>query len=375
MAMEQEKEELEEELELFGGGVRASDCRCWPSAGDLAFFRIVEAVFPVTDFRHPVVSPSQLLLGQYLAQCPIRGPRDVVACLCTAQLLVDFCRGAERLPGEAFLSVDALLNQAFPAKKSTSSNLDEAEKLDLAKRRVCPQMIKAGRCGVRSEHLDWLRKAKISKEAQPLSLTALRYDEDDTEDVSHVDNGVIVQSLLSLAQQLGHMAAISPVGDSLLQGIDAALQRAKGEEAKTISDVVSRDVKHVKASRKPMRLLDVQARAIKSIRPLFNENYKWTKDGHDPDRARAELKKLKRQAHRERKGVARELRKDAQFLAEQRETENQSRVSALRAERQRNFAELTNQAGEMNKAVREFGATGGGSRNVDMRGRRRQTRQ
>lgn len=56
-----------------------SDHRCWPSPGDFAFFRALSVVFPVTDFRHPVVSPAQLLLAQYLYTCPLRGRRDMVS--------------------------------------------------------------------------------------------------------------------------------------------------------------------------------------------------------------------------------------------------------------------------------------------------------
>ncbi|GBG31965.1 Nucleolar protein 14 [Hondaea fermentalgiana] len=289
------------------------------------------------------------------------------------KVLVDFCKGAERLPAEAFLVVDALLNQTFVPKRA-NTELGGDEEASLAKKRVCPQLVRAGRMGVRVKHLAWLRKARTASESAMLSLQFLRYMEEDTHDVSHVNCEAIVVALLSLASQLGDVGASSPSGDVLLQGIESALARASSSAGKSALQAVQRGIESVQRARKPMRLLDVKARAIQSIRPLYNENYKWTKDGHDPDRDRAELKKLKRQAHRERKGVARELRKDAQFLAEQREMEKQAKSSALRAARHRNFEQLNTQAGEMNKAVRSFGATGGGSRNVDMRGRRRQTR-
>ena len=65
-----------------------SDARCWPTPGELLFFRSVASIYPCSDFRHPIVTPSQLLLGEFLSRCPIRGPRDVVAALCTSQLLL-----------------------------------------------------------------------------------------------------------------------------------------------------------------------------------------------------------------------------------------------------------------------------------------------
>jgi nucleolar protein 14 len=120
-----------------------------------------------------------------------------------------------------------------------------------------------------------------------------------------------------------------------------------------------------------MRLLDQSARSIKLIEPVFNENYRFDKDGHDPDRQRAEVKKLKKLANRERKGVARELRKDAQFIAEVRGKEKQDKYDELRAQRIRNFNMLGNLQGETDKAVRDGGARGAGSSSANLKGKRR----
>ena len=51
-------------------------------------------------------------------------------------------------------------------------------------------------------------------------------------------------------------------------------------------------------------------KAIQSYRPMFDEEYIVRKD-NDPNRERAEIKKLKRQIARERKGAAREIKKDS----------------------------------------------------------------
>jgi hypothetical protein len=126
-------------------------------------------------------------------------------------------------------------------------------------------------------------------------------------------------------------------------------------------------------TRKPMRLLNLAVKPIRQIEPLFNEKYTMTKDGHDPDKSRVKMKQLKKKVKRERKGVARELRIDAQFINSQRTKEKQARGEYLRAERQQNFNMLTDAQGEMNKAVRDFGATGGGSSRTDLRGKQRKT--
>ena len=76
------------------------------------------------------------------------------------------------------------------------------------------------------------------------------------------------------------------------------------------------------------------------MNPLMIEpdRYQWSKDKGDPNRERAEGKKLKRQVAREKKAVVRELRKDGQFIAEQREREKAEVAARLKAERKANLA-------------------------------------
>ena len=60
------------QLEEGGAGGGA-----WLRPGEVALLRVAAAVFPTSDFRHPIVTPLQLLLGQLLCQAPVRTPADV----------------------------------------------------------------------------------------------------------------------------------------------------------------------------------------------------------------------------------------------------------------------------------------------------------
>ena len=108
-----------------------SEYRCWPAPGDFAFFRALNVVFPVTDFRHPIVTPAQILLAKYLYSCPLRGHRDLVslksevsvlvitgswlslqvACAFTAQLLVEYVAEAKRFVPELYIALEAVLSR------------------------------------------------------------------------------------------------------------------------------------------------------------------------------------------------------------------------------------------------------------------------
>ena len=69
--------------------------RCWPSVADVVELQLVARTFPGSDFRHGVVSPLQLLLGQTLARCPVRCPRDLGVGLVLAQLAASLAAESE----------------------------------------------------------------------------------------------------------------------------------------------------------------------------------------------------------------------------------------------------------------------------------------
>jgi len=369
-----EREEEAEDMKILGGGLPVSSTRCWPSPGDLVFYRAIQCVFPVTDFRHPVVSPAQLLLGQYLAQCPIRGHRDIVACLATCNILLDFCKDAKRFAPEAALALEAVLTQVFLPVDDVGNNE--------ARLSVLAQICISGREGQALPELEWLRKSvqeglksKSTSKAEPrLGLDLFIYGGQEKETTSDSELGArLAGAMGKLCVLFAETVKESASGDVVLKGLATALEKGQ-KRSKVVRNAlghVNSTIEELEAAREPMRLLKTGAKAIMTIDPLFNERYTWTKDGHDPDKVRAEVKKLRRTAIRERKGVARELRKDAQFLSEQRQKEKQQTVDELRRERQRNFDLLTQNAGSLDKAVRESGARGGGTSRADMRGRRK----
>ena len=125
-------------------------------------------------------------------------------------------------------------------------------------------------------------------------------------------------------------------------------------------------------TRQPMQMQTFKPEPVKAIAPLFTEDYKWSKDSTDPDKERTEMKKLKRKVQRERKGAARELRKDGAYLAQVRDTNRQEKLDDMRSQRKRNMASLDDESALYNAAVR-FGAEikGGGTASIDRKGKRK----
>ncbi|GJZ88266.1 nucleolar protein 14 [Tanacetum coccineum] len=82
--------------------------------------------------------------------------------------------------------------------------------------------------------------------------------------------------------------------------------------------------------RQPLQMRKQKPVPIKLLNPKFEENFVSTRD-YDPDRQRAEDRKLKKLVKREAKGAARELRKDNYFLAEAK-ARDKARLDAEKAE-------------------------------------------
>ena len=109
--------------------------------------------------------------------------------------------------------------------------------------------------------------------------------------------------------------------------------------------------------RLPLRLQAVASVAIRSFNPAFEDDFQPRKN-MDPDRERAELASLKRQHKREKKGAVRELRKDALFIARQRQAEEDKTSAYLEARGKRSMAIMQDQEANWKSMKREKSGRG-----------------
>eukprot|EP00511_Aplanochytrium_stocchinoi_P007061 CAMPEP_0204835578 /NCGR_PEP_ID=MMETSP1346-20131115/22984_1 /ASSEMBLY_ACC=CAM_ASM_000771 /TAXON_ID=215587 /ORGANISM="Aplanochytrium stocchinoi, Strain GSBS06" /LENGTH=521 /DNA_ID=CAMNT_0051969703 /DNA_START=179 /DNA_END=1744 /DNA_ORIENTATION=+ len=438
----EEKEIMGMEVEIYGDvDSFVSNMRCWPTPGDFAFLRALSIVFPVTDFRHTVVSPAKLLLGEYISSCPIRGHRDLVACLFTIQLLLEFTAEAKRIAPEVIVALEAVIGQALMElnKKITSTKeiADDGghtcfEILSFNKRKIKLPQFEWFRLGVTSvayqlrvnsdpNTTKTLAKENKSSEDEEvigdsdsldneeeeeaelvLPLSMLKYDEEVNEPTLNLCH-LLINAIVRLIDQaftgmgdtvavdglfgdlnnsLSLLSSVLPVSDNKgyvgrrrKQSDSMSLKADMNNLAENIYLVKSQVASRLKSSlrkRKPLRLYDDTPKPIKTYTPDFNDFYTWSKYGDEPDKRKVEMKKLKKQLNREKKGAARELRKDAIFISEQKDKEKLARAKELRAERLANRQWLEAQSQNLNAAIRDGAKlSGGGTRDVNMKGRRR----
>eukprot|EP00605_Chrysophyceae_sp_TOSAG23-4_P001027 GSChrysophyteH1.ASY1.ANO1.1128.1 assembled CDS len=308
--------QLQKRLRDYAQGVRET---CWPSLGRLLFFRLLAHVFPVTDFRHALVTPATLFLAQCLSQCPVSSAADLVSGVYTCCLLSDvYCEGTQRFVPEVTHYLTLLL-----------SLLDGNKKPPLT--------------------IPW----HVFATENPGTASEKSFM-----------TSAIANAAITLSESLVKKHAESQALPEMFTPLSLALSNIRWEEAVVSGESVKRALDDVQQNRQPLRWRESKVESIELKTPRYELNYTFKKD-RDPDADRAKLKQLTRQSKRETKAAMRELRRDAEFLDQHAYAAKQEAHEARRAERAKNFAFMEQQQATMNMQVKTGNkgnvVSGGGS--------------
>ncbi|CEG47068.1 nucleolar protein [Plasmopara halstedii] len=313
----------------------------WPTLPELLLFRALTLIFPTSDFRHNVVSPMETLLCESLARGTLRSTKEATQALFAASLSLDMTRAKERFMPE----IVTFLTRAFRAFVSSGAQ-DE----------------KCSTYWLRRDLLEWI-SAHIECKT-PAFLPRLSLAKKSSCNGTHV-----MSSLLVLLDATSAQYASLPSFDELFYPLYLLLH-ALVKQLNTITLVELNAViskLHVRLescwdARRPLRLQSFAPVTLPTFAPNFDENYSVRKDKMAPKDA-AQLKQLKRQVKRARKGAARELRRDAEFIHREKQKEEETRLAAKEEKQKEIRRWLEEQNATFNQQVRKGGnmLKGGGS--------------
>lgn len=119
---------------------------------------------------------------------------------------------------------------------------------------------------------------------------------------------------------------------------------------------------HIKQKRKPLQWRKSSIVSIEMKNPRFQLDYTFKKD-KDPDQDRTKMKQLTRQLKREQKAAMRELRRDSDFIDQERYKETIKANEIRKLERNKNYSWLEDEQATINQQVRKGNGLmkGGGS--------------
>ncbi len=336
------------------------DFSVWPSSGTLLLLRAIGHIFPVTDFRHAVVTPALIYLGQILGQAQVRSLQDLQKGLFCAALAIEYTCDSKRVSPEAMSFIGSVIHLFADDTSLCSSR--------------CPIPTFAHLNKVK-ELLN-LREQVVSNETKFEELH-LSLEKEDMESSSAAS--VILKSSLQLVNR-----AVKSYADTMSNGeqevfhqiIQAVLNLApKSKSSKLPIDISSyvgetasllQKSLHVGEPRMPLhRRTAAKASevAIQTLAPRMEDPTRYTmaKD-KNKTKSQAENDKLRRELKREHKAVTRELRLDAAFIEAERRKAKEQKDSKAREARHKNYAWLEQEQATMNQMVAQGGGLlkGGG---------------
>uniref|UniRef100_A0A0E0D3J6 Nucleolar protein 14 n=1 Tax=Oryza meridionalis TaxID=40149 RepID=A0A0E0D3J6_9ORYZ len=286
---------------------------CWPSLKTLLLLRLWSLIFPCSDFRHVVATPMLLLMCEYLMRCPIQSGRDVAIGSFLCSMVLVATKESKKFCPEAVVFLQSLL------VTSLGGNLGS----DLRKK-INDQFLEL------KTMKPWLHIHEKVHEVNPANILEVICMDSDAPYFSS-DNfkaGV----LLSVAECLKGFVIIHeelcsfpeiflPISSLMQETMDKSdLPGLLQDIFHEVIELIKNRSDEVHASRQPLQMRKQKPEPIRQLNPKFEENYIKGLD-YDPDRERAQMKKMKKRLKSEKKGAMRELRKDNYFLSAVKEKE------------------------------------------------------
>jgi nucleolar protein 14 len=295
----------------------------------LMYLRLLTFLFPVSDFRHNVLTPALLLVCECMARVPLVSRADVAAALFLADLTLASVTDSKRVVPELLSLLQGLLQHGFgvdsaPSATATSSEAGRVNIRIGALFRDAPTSVST----TASTKTTKSKTAKITAAAttpttattttQQLSIRSVLVPEE-SESVAFPEQALsALLTCIRKSQQLYQRAGVVSLPE-LFEGVGSALAQAAavdspytalvGETQAALAESMAGGVRTRRAL-----VQRLPAAQIRNFNPMFEENYRPGKN-YDPMAERAEIKKLGKKLKDEKKGALKELRRDAKFIA------------------------------------------------------------
>jgi nucleolar protein 14 len=323
--------------------------------------RALTHIFPSTDKRHAVVTPALLLLGQILAQTPIKTRCDVTKGLFCAALMMEYTKEAKRFPPEAIAFLASVLRLYADDVQSVLAN---SPLPSLSSATNCPQLM-------------YLRKDLSDLSIVTDVEARLSLEKDDIQ--SETSPAAILVFTLRLFQQYLDVIGVSSDGSERemfgemtksLLCIDGSrkdlplpnyIKNIIAETARKSTSTCAMDKKRQPLQRR--KGASAKDLAIKTLAPRMEDpsRYSMSKD-KGKSALQAEHDRHRREYKREHKAAMRELRLDNAFIESERRKAKSEADNKAKEKRHKNYAWLEQEQATINQQVRLGGGLlkGGG---------------
>ncbi|KAL1811818.1 hypothetical protein ACET3Z_021883 [Daucus carota] len=295
----------------------------WPSLKTLSLLRLWSMIFPCSDFRHVVMTPAILLMCEYLMRCPIVSGRDMAIGSFLCSMVLSVTKQSQKFCPEAIIFIQTLLVAALDEKSGAyhDSQLYHLMELKAPKPLLCIQG------SLNETHpLDFLSIMDLPEDSPYFSSDEFR---------ASILVAVIetLRGYVTVYEGFNSFPEIFLPLSKILRKLAGQVHVPSELQAKlqNVAELIEKRADEHHTLRRPLEMRKQKPVPIKLLNPKFEENFVKGRD-YDPDRERAEAKKLRKLLKSEARGAASELRKDNYFLSEVKNKEKM-RLEEERAEK------------------------------------------
>ncbi|KFK41333.1 hypothetical protein AALP_AA2G116500 [Arabis alpina] len=300
------RERLSKTRTQFCDAIKNPDDGCWPSLKTLFLLRLWSMIFPTSDYRHVVMTPSILLMCEYLMRCTISSGRDIAigSLLCSIVLL--FAKQTKKFCPEAILFIRTLLMAASDKNSPPSQESEFYHFMEL--KSLTPLLCI-------EDHV---------KEVVPLNFLEIMDQPADSPYFSSDDFRAsilssVVETLRGFVEIHGGLSSLPeifmPISTLLHQvGNQEKIPQTLKEKLEDVAQLIEKKTDEYQKQRKPLTMRKHKPVPIRMVNPKFEDNFDRHRD-YDPDKYRSDIKKLKKKLKQEAKGAIRELRKDSYYMS------------------------------------------------------------
>ncbi|XP_019851848.1 PREDICTED: nucleolar protein 14-like [Amphimedon queenslandica] len=277
----------------------------FPSLSDIILFKLIAAVFPTSDYQHPVVTPSLHLMCTSLTKTTVCNTiGNVIGSICLCKLILEYVSVSKRyIPELANYLCNLLL--CFSSENVVPLTHPFSVKL--------------------KESLSLYSYSKEEEGIDILNAELLRYRSIDELSLDQVKLSLLKLTLecLNTVSQYWYN---SPSFDAIFQ---TTLNTIKSldvpKSLKSLLEQVQASIESGISRPKPiLQVLRRKPKSVKFFEPQFDNDYQPGRR-KAPNKTQGEMMKLKHKHKRELKGAIREIRKDTKFLARQKLKEQLTR--------------------------------------------------
>ncbi|ESW17858.1 hypothetical protein PHAVU_007G274500 [Phaseolus vulgaris] len=303
---------IESTRKQFIESIKKSESSSWPSSKTLCLLRLWSMIFPCSDFRHPVMTPVILLMCEYLMRCPIVSGRDIAIGSFLCSMLLSVFRHSRKFCPEAIMFLQTSLLATTESKHISD---EDSQLYHLMELKALKPILRIHETVNAISPLNFFKIIDLPEDSSFFTEVGFRASVLVT----------VVETLQGYVDVYKGLSSFPEIFLPILRILNEIeeqknMPNSLRDKIKDVAEIIKLKVDELHTLRRPLQMRKQKPVPIKMLNPKFEENYVKGRD-YDPDRERAELKKLKKQLKREAKGAARELRKDNYFLLDVKDKE------------------------------------------------------